>query len=138
MDGGHRCVLEPVSEGNRLWASKAPVLFIALARTVHLDDGKPHSHGAHDLGLALGNLFLQVVDQGLSCHLMSGLSAEKVVEAFGVPQEYRPMTAGAVGYQGNLEDLPEDLQKREMRPRERLPLEELVFIGAWGSAMGLD
>ena len=138
FDEGHQAVLETLAAGNQRWASKAPVLFIALARTVHLEDGKPHPHGVHDLGLALSNLFLQAVDQGLSCHLMAGFSPEKVVEAFGVPQEYRPMTAGAVGYQGNLEDLPEDLQKREVRPRERLPLDELVFSGVWNKPLGLD
>jgi hypothetical protein len=41
----------------------------------------------------------------------------------------------ALGKQGDLEDLPEDLQVREQRERLRHPLTETVFTGTWGQSL---
>jgi hypothetical protein len=38
----------------------------------------------------------------------------------------------AVGYPDQPESLPEDLQKRELAPRSRKPLEHFVFTEEWG------
>ncbi len=89
------------------------------------------------MGLALENLFLQAVDLGLICHLMAGFYAEKVRESFGVPDGFQPITAGAIGYLGNTDDLSERLRQRELQPRERRPLEELVFTGSWENPLDI-
>jgi hypothetical protein len=47
------------------------------------------------------------------------------------------MTVSAIGYYGQLSQLPEDLQKREQAPRERQPLAELVFEGRFGHTASL-
>ena len=138
FDKTHQNVFQTLVEGNQRWTKNAPVLFIALARLTLLDGDEPNRHAIHDLGLAMENLFLQAVDLGLCCHFMAGFYPEKVVTTFSVPHGYEPMTAGAVGYPGNLDDLPEHLRQRELNPRERKPLREFVFTGSWGNPLDLD
>jgi len=38
----------------------------------------------------------------------------------------------AMGYPGKVEDLPDELRKRETAPRTRKPIEEVAFAGKWG------
>ncbi len=42
----------------------------------------------------------------------------------------------AIGYPGAPEQMPEDLRERERKPRQRKPLEEIVFGPRWGEAAG--
>jgi nitroreductase len=50
----------------------------------------------------------------------------------GVPEGHDPLVAVAVGYPGNLEDLPEEFRERELAPRERKSLGLFVFGLSWG------
>ena len=43
----------------------------------------------------------------------------------------------AVGYPGEVNDLPEPLRVRETSPRSRKPLAEMVFTGIWGNVSSL-
>ena len=137
FDEAHRAVLDCLVEGNRLWAANAPLLFIAVSKTTRND--RPNPHFAHDVGASLENLFLQAIDLGLHCHYMAGFSADRVRQTFGVPDGFEPVTAGAVGYWGNLDQLPDELKQREQRKRERKPFSEFVFTKTWDQPLpGLD
>lgn len=137
FDRTHKAVLETLADGNQRWCMNAPVLFIAVSALNFPDEDKPNGHALHDLGLALENIFLQAVDLGLYCHLMAGFDPEKVRQSFGVPEGYQPMTAGAVGYPGNINDLSESLRQRELQPRKRRPLKETVFTGSWENPLDI-
>jgi hypothetical protein len=39
----------------------------------------------------------------------------------------------AVGHPGAIDSLPEDLRPKEVGPRERKPLDKIVFSGSWGA-----
>ena len=117
-------------EGNS-WAQKASALFITVAKKSYDYDGSPNSHAWHDVGLASGNLLLQATDLGLHVHMMGGFKAAKAREVLGIPEGYEPVAMGAIGYAGDPDTLPEALKKRELAPRTRKPLEELVFRGTW-------
>ena len=133
----HRAVLDCLAEGNRLWAANAPLLFVAVSKTTRND--RPNPHFAHDVGASLENLFLQAIDLGLHCHYMAGFSADRVRQNFGVPDGFESVTACAVGYWGNLDQLPDELKQREQRKRERKPFSEFVFTDAWEQPLpGLD
>jgi hypothetical protein len=60
---------------------------------------------------------------------MAGYSKELARAALGMPNELVPVVVIAVGKQDAVEKLPEALAAREIAPRERLPLEELVIKG---------
>lgn len=117
-------------EGNS-WAKNASALFISVAKLNYDYNGNANSLALHDLGLATGNLLLQATDLGLHVHLMGGFKADKAREVLGIPEGYVPVSMGAVGYAGDPESLPETLKAREVAPRKRKPLEEIVFKGKW-------
>lgn len=117
-------------EGNS-WAGKAPVLFVTIAKTAYDRNGKPNTHAWHDVGLATGNFLLQATEIGLHAHLMGGFMADKAREALGIPEGYEPVAMGALGYIGDPDTLPEQLRERELAPRKRKPLGDLVFRGKW-------
>jgi nitroreductase len=119
-------------EGNRKWAYRAPVLILSVARMDFEEDGRPNRHAFHDVGLATENLLLQATALGLVAHPMAGFDIEKARADLKIPSGYEPVAMIAVGYPGELSVLPDYLQQRELKPRERKPLTEIAFSGQWG------
>ena len=124
-------VLGCLVEGNQAWARNAPVLMITAAKTTFGQSGGANRHAWHDVGLATGNLFAQATALGLAMHVMGGFDSQKAREALLIPDGFEPVTAIAVGYKGHPGLLPEALRAREIAPRTRKPLGELVFNGRW-------
>jgi nitroreductase len=122
-------------EGNRKWAYRAPVLILSVARMNFEDDDRPNRHAFHDVGSATENLLLQATALGLVAHPMAGFDIEKARADLGLPSRYEPVAMTAVGYPGDLNELPDYLQQREVKPRERKPLAEIAFSGRWGRSL---
>lgn len=122
-----RSLLNP---GNHKWASRAPVLILAVAREVRRS-GKTNAYAQHDLGLATQNLLLQATWMGLHVRPMAGFDRDGAEEAFGIPEGHRAMVMIAVGYPGKLEDVDKEVRAKEELPRQRKPQEQFVFWGHW-------
>lgn len=114
------------------WARQAPVLLLSVAAENWARDGSPNRHAQHDVGMASENLALQATASGLAVHFMAGFDFERARELFAIPEGFTPMAMIAVGYPGNLEELPPKLRDRELAPRKRKPIEEIAFAGRWG------
>jgi len=112
-----------IKEGNRKWCEKAPV-FVAI-----LSDKKLGYH-AFDSGSAWGYLALQASQKGLITHPMAGFYKDQAREVLRVPEDFDIQVIVAIGYQGEKEALPVELQERE-QPSSRRPLKELVFEGEY-------
>jgi nitroreductase len=121
-------ILSSLGEFNQLWAQNASSL-ILVASTVKKPDGSDHAEYLFDCGLAVGQMVHEFHDRGLVTHQMAGYSKELARAALGMPTELVPVVVIAVGKQDAVEKLPEALAAREIAPRERLPLEELVIKG---------
>lgn len=120
---------------NQVWAEKAPLLLLSLARMNFTHNGKPNRHAFHDVGLATENLVLQAEALGLAVHMMAGFYVDKAVETLGIPPEYEPVAMAAIGYQAEVDALPNaDLKEREQSGRERKPLQEICYSGHWDRA----
>lgn len=117
---------------NRSWASKAPVLILAVAHTQFAKDGRPNRWGFYDLGQAAASLSLQATALGLATHQMAGFDADAARKQFAVPEGWEPLSVIALGYPGDPNSLGEKLRERETAPRIRKPLESFVFSGTWG------
>ena len=130
-------LLSCLVESNALWAGRAPVLMISVARLAFKRNGKPNRHAFHDTGQAAAHLALQATALGLAVHQMAGFDVSKAREQFNIPEGFEPVAAIALGYPGDPEDLPENLREKELSPRARRPLEEFVFGGSWGEASPL-
>ena len=134
----YKRMLTCLKAGNQTWAQGAPVLMLSVAKTYFGDDpSKANRHAFHDVGLATSQLALQALDHGLYVHQMAGFERDTARETFGIPQGYEPVTAMALGYPGDPDDLPDGLAERERKPRSRMALEEFVFDGRWGEASPL-
>jgi nitroreductase len=84
------------------------------------------------VGSASAQLTFEANSRGLFVHQMAGFHAEKARETFGIPADWEPVAAMAIGYPGNPDSLPQKLRERELAPRARKPLKEFVMTGKWG------
>ncbi|KAF3889585.1 MULTISPECIES: nitroreductase family protein [Nostocales] len=132
----HKRLLSTLAELNQGWAKNAPVLILAVAK-LYFDDGRVNRHALHDVGLALENLVIQATAFGLSVHQIAGFNVESARKQYKIPEGYEPTTALAVGYPGDPQSLSNELRERELAPRIRKPLKQLVFFGEWGKASPL-
>ena len=99
-------------EGNKPWASLAPVLMISVAQLSFDKNNQPNRHAFHDVGLAVACLTFQATEMGLRVHQMGGFNIDKARELYKISEQYEPVSAIAIVYPGELEILPESLQER--------------------------
>jgi len=125
-------LLSCLVEKNQQWARLAPVLMVSVAKLKFEKTGKPNRHAFHDVGLAMGSMLIEATALGLFVHQMAGFSAEKVREKYGVPPDFEPVAAIAIGYPADPEVLPESFREQEIGPRRRKPISSFVFEGEWG------
>jgi nitroreductase len=121
-------------ESNQVWARRAPVLMISVTRLAFAKNGRPNRHAFHDVGAAAACLTIQAMALGLWVHQMAGIERDRVRELYQIPEGHEAVAGIAVGHAGDPVDLPEPLRQRELAPRERKALEEMVFTGSWGKA----
>lgn len=112
---------------NKDWAGKAPVLILSLAKNTHAHNGKKNDKAQYDLGQAVAYLTLQAYSEGLYMHQMGGFSREQIIEKLNLSDDYTPVTIIALGYLGDKNELTEELQKIENKPRIRLDYSKVVF-----------
>jgi len=129
-------VFDCLNENNRKWVKNVPVLVLACANSL-FQNGKPNRWGQYDTGAASLALALEAVSLGLIAHQMGGWDLDKLRAALEIPAEYTPMSLIAVGYQAEPDVLDEETKKKELRPRERKPLTEHFYQGAWGKPVAL-
>ena len=130
----HERMVNLLFEGNKIWASKAPVLILSVAQVTDQASRKTNKFAFHDVGLATENLVLQATSAGLAAHLMGGFHADRARATFNIPPEYEPVAIIALGYEGGVEFLPQPLLERELAPRVRKQLSEFVFGSVWDAA----
>jgi len=120
-----------LTERNRLWASKAPVLAFVFARRSFAKNGKPNRWASFDTGAAWMSLALEARRLGLDTHGMGGYDEEKAYELTGVPKsEYEVIAAIAIGRRGDPSTLPPDMAEQE-KPNQRKPLASVAIEGAF-------
>ena len=122
-----QAMVDCLFEGNKIWAKNVPLLILSLAKSVSSFNGKPNPYALHDTGMAVGNMLVQATDMGLYVHQMGGYDKEMARNNLSIPGEYEPVAMIAIGYHGKVDDLPEELQKREKAERTRMPLDKIIF-----------
>ncbi len=116
-------------DSNQVWANHAPVLIAVFARRNFNSTGQENEWAAYDTGAAWMSLCLQAHAMGMICHAMGGFKANEIYDVLNVDQEkYQAICVVAVGYQGEKENLPENLREKE-GPSQRQPVEAFTFEG---------
>jgi nitroreductase len=136
-------LVNALSEGNRTWAPRAPLLVGVGAMPAHggpavNSDGSQRELWGFQAGIAAEHLMAEATDLGLIAHPMAGFDEVAARAAFAAPPELRILVVVAVGYPGDPATLPEDLQPRETAPQERIPLANLLVEDRWADEHGLS
>ena len=126
-DETYQKIFNALVEFNQTWVRSVPVLVLSVAKKTFTAKGGPNRFHLHDTGAATTKLALQATADGLHTHSMAGFDAEQVRASFAIPSDYEIGAVTAIGYFGDPASLPEYMQKMEVSPRERKPLEEFVF-----------
>lgn len=116
-------------EGNQAWTAHAPVLAIGIVQTHFPHNGKPNGTAEHDLGAASAQLTFEATHRGLVVHQMAGIRAADTHAAFNLADDMKVATALAIGYAGQAKGLDASIAARDEKPRERLPVEQLLLAG---------
>jgi nitroreductase len=119
----HDCLMP----GNQLWAQNAAVLVLSLARKNFLGNGKPNRHSLHDVGAANTTLLLQAAHEDIYGHMMGGFDMARTIETFHLPENIEPACFIALGHLSHPDTLDEPFRSRELAPRSRKSLDEIVF-----------
>ena len=125
-------LLSCLLEANQGWAANAGALLLTVVAKSFRRNGSPNRVAEHDLGLAVGNLSVQAVALGLQTHQMAGVNLSKARQTYGIPDGFEPVTVVAIGYPAELDPSdPSPLAERDRTARQRKPLRDFVFSGAW-------
>ena len=126
--------LDCLVEANQDWAKHAGALLLCATNKNFTYNKKPNRVCEHDLALAGANLTIQAVAEGLQVHMMGGIVPSKIRQHYKVPEDFEPLTAIAIGYAGtpDADHVDEEIAKRDMTKRERMPLGDFVFEESWG------
>lgn len=124
---------------NQAWAKTAPVLIIMAAKKSFSHNGTENYYALHDTGAALANLSIQATALGLHSHGMAGFDRARAQSELGIPEDFEPAAAVALGYAGSPDQLePGRFRDAEIGKRERKPLSETAFDGTWGQPLQLS
>lgn len=127
--------LSCLAESNQVWAKRAPLLILSMARKNMRRDGKENRFGQHDTGMASMAMVLQAVALGLVAHQMGGFDSARIRTEFAIPEEFACIAMIAIGYPASVDILEGSLKERELAARSRRPLGEQFFAGAWGNGI---
>lgn len=116
-----------LSVGNQLWAGKAAVLLLSLARKNFKANGVPNRHAMHDVGAANTTLLLQGATMGIYGHIMGGFDMQKAIETLEIPDDMEVVAFLALGFLDAPEKLEEPFKTRETQARSRKAVTEVLF-----------
>lgn len=113
---------------NQSWAPNASAL-IVVAVQINTADGKENTGRKYDAGLAAALMVVQAQELGLHTHHIGGLVREEILELLKLDSNYEILTVIAVGKIAPAEELEGPAFEREVAPRVRLELDEIMLYG---------
>jgi len=113
---------------NQSWAPNASAL-IVVAVQVNTTDGKENTGRKYDAGLAAALMVVQAQELGLHTHHIGGLVREEIINLLKLDSNYEILTVIAVGKVAPAEELEGPAFEREVAPRVRLELDEIMLYG---------
>jgi len=127
-------LFDSLIEANQRWVKNAGALIAVASRIEFEHNDQPAPTHSFDAGAAWMSMALQGQEMGLASHGMRGFDMDQAREALAVPELYDLPAIIAVGYPGDIEELPESLRAREA-PSDRKKHEEIAFEGRFAPEM---
>ncbi|MEG0371532.1 MAG: nitroreductase family protein [Clostridium sp.] len=119
---------ELIDRSNKVWADKAPVLICFLSKRRFKYNSRENYWHMFDVGASWGYLTIEAARRGLITRGIGGFDMARARKVLDVPYNYDIVTLVALGKQGDIEELPNDLKQKEI-PSDRFDLEEIMHIG---------
>lgn len=123
----HAKVVEGLIGFNQAWAPAASALIVLSIKKN--DDGTSSARNFYDAGLAMALMSVQAQSLDLHTHQMSGIVADVLQQGLGIPNDFEAAVVVAVGKITGAEKFEGAAFEREVAPRTRLSLEEIVLHG---------
>jgi len=125
----HTAIVEQAMSGfNAAWVPNASkIIFISVPALTQ--DGNPYQIAWFDAGLAAQNMMIQAQALGLASHPISGYKHDVVSKLLGLEEDRNSIAAIVLGKQADPSILAAPAQEREVAPRTRLSLDEIVLHG---------
>lgn len=91
------------------------------------EDDRTRRYSLVDAGAAMTSLAIEAVARDLIAHPMAGFDVSGAAEAFALPAGLHPVVVVAVGRLGDYSQVAPEIAERDSRPRQRLPLADVVL-----------
>jgi nitroreductase len=119
--------LENLFPGNKPWNTQAAAFILSIKKTNYSGTDKININALHDIGAANILLTLQANSMGIYTHIMEGYSKDEMKELLGLEEGLDPVVMIALGYPGAAHKLDEPFKTRELTPRTRKGLAEILL-----------
>ncbi len=113
---------------NQAWAPSASALLV-ISMVNKKADGSANKNALLDIGLAAQNMSIQTEELGLSAHMMAGFVPEAMREVLSLSDDLDPVLVMTIGKRADPSVLEGPAYEREIAPRVRLELDEIVLHG---------
>lgn len=113
---------------NQAWAPSASALLV-ISMVNKKADGSANKNALLDIGLTAQNMAIQTEELGLSAHMMAGFVPEAMREVLSLSDDLDPVLVMTVGKRADASVLEGPAYEREVAPRVRLELDEIVLHG---------
>lgn len=121
-DDTFQTLFELLRRGNS-YAKAASALILLCADEG--EDDRTKLYSTVDAGSAMANLLIEAVSRELIAHPMAGFDVQGAAQVFHLPNTLHPVVMIAIGRLA--EHATQEIAERDARPRERLPLAEVVL-----------
>lgn len=125
-DENFQKVFKCLNGWNQNWAKTAGALMITIAKENFDFDGRENIHAWHDVGLAVSNMNVQAMSMGIYTHMMGGIERDIIQETFSLPKGYTAIAGVALGFPGDVTQIPEDIAADEYKAQERKPVSDFA------------
>ncbi|MEY3934389.1 MAG: hypothetical protein RLZZ606_988, partial [Actinomycetota bacterium] len=113
---------------NQAWAPDASALIVVAVQKA-LPDGKEITGRKYDAGLAAALMVVQAQELGLHTHQIGGFIHDEVHSLLKLDDNHEVLVLIAVGKVAPAEQLEGPAYEREIAPRVRLSLDEIMLHG---------
>jgi nitroreductase len=119
-----------LSEGNRVWADKAPLLVAVYSKPEDdcvIKDGRAYHQ--FDVGMSVMNLMLAATELGLVARPIAGYDPVKIKQLYSLADADQVICMIVIGKPAADDSyLPEKIRSYDKKPRERKPAADIAKI----------
>ena len=123
-----KVVAEGLTGFNQAWAPRASALLVVSIKN-QTADGKPYAIARYDAGLSVASMAIQAEELGLRTHQMAGIVHASIHSTLELADDLDVLVVVAIGKQAEADTLEGPAYEREVAPRTRLDLDEIVLHG---------